>query len=120
MYFAVEDYNCNQDGIVWCYRSYLPDCTKYFESPFDVERICIYRPPHFLSRIAAQSGLFTVHPLNYEEQKDPWRGELIQVRIQNKFRENIRTELMRLGIHRATLFPDLDGVALHLTRTIRW
>lgn len=120
IYFAVEDNNDNQDSIVWCYRPYLPDCTKRFESPFHIDGTCVYRPPHFLSRISAQSALFTVHPLDFEKQEEPWRGELIQVRIQNKFRENIRAELMRLGINRATLFPDLDGVALHLSRTIRY
>lgn len=126
MYFAVEDYDDHHNSVIWCYcvhGLYGIDWseTTTYKTPFDVNRVCIHRPAHFFSRIAAQSGIFTVHPLdsyNQTEQELRRQGELRKIEIPNKSRIVIKNELERLGTHRASLFPDLDGLASHLRATI--
>ncbi len=121
LYFAVEDPTKAQDSIVWCYlHTSLALRIDRFPSPFDIDQVYTYRPPHLISRIAVQSGIFTAHPSNFGQRGNPWLGELVKIKIPNSCRVRIRNELERLGIHRASLFPDLDGIALHIMRTMQW
>ena len=120
IYFAVENPNSGQNSIVWCYsHQSLSLRIERYPSPFDINQLYIYRPPHLLPRIAVQSGIFTVHTSDFDERENQWLGELVKIEIPNEFRVRIRKELQRLGIHRASLFPDLDGVASHITRTMQ-
>ncbi|MGD0266869.1 MAG: FRG domain-containing protein [Candidatus Methylomirabilota bacterium] len=117
LYFAVGPVR-STDGAVWCY-TYVE-----MEDPLDVERnpdplslkrIVLFRPPHVHPRIWTQSGMFTVHPSNFKTLKNPWGGlSLTRIRIPVAARARIRLELQRLGVHRASLFPDLDGVGQHV------
>jgi hypothetical protein len=120
LYFAVENDNGIQDSIVWCYLHQSVELRFHLNpDPFEIDRLYIYRPPHLISRIAVQSGIFTVHPSDFDQQQNPWLGELVKINIPKNFRVRIRKELERLGIHRASLFPDLDGIALHIVRTMQ-
>jgi hypothetical protein len=80
-------------------------------NPFDVEDSVI-RPPQVAPRIIAQSGLFTIHRCPSREF-DP--DGLERVLICHRYKSDLRAHLQRLGIHRANLFPDLDGVSQHLS-----
>lgn len=46
--------------------------------------------------------------------KDPWGVPLTRVHIPVAARPRLRLELQRLGVHRASLFPDLDGVGQYV------
>ena len=64
-------------------------------------------------RIAAQSGMFTVH----WDPRDPVsRRTLDKFIIPNSLRGSFPRSLFKYGIHKGTLFPDLDGQA----RFIEW
>lgn len=123
MYFAVEEDECCCDSAVWCYivhqsHDIMWSQTATYRCPFKIDRVIIHRPAHVVPRITVQSSIFTTHPLGMFD-KDQWlEGELYKVEISNKYRVRIRNDLEKLGIHRASLFPDLDGLAMHLGRTI--
>lgn len=89
------------------------------EDPFALDRVSIYRPPHINPRIPAQTGLFTVHTAPAIEELLPPRVELWQL---EKTRETfwLKRILDRCGINRAALFPDLDGLAVHLGWRYKW
>jgi hypothetical protein len=116
LFFAVETLG-HTDSTVWCYtyveRGERLDTSKH-PNPLEFDRIVLYRPPHVHSRVWTQSGVFTVHPENFKQMQDPWGLPLARVRIPNAARPRLRLELQRLGTHRATLFPDLDGVGQHV------
>ncbi len=144
LYFAVEEDQLeiredvfhfskseeNLDSFVWCFCEYRPsnrpielDDDFIPENPFDIDRVYIYRPPHFSPRIAVQASIFTVHPGDcWGEKKplqeNPLRPVQMKMRISSEDRVTIRGQLRRLGFHRASLFPDLDGVALYIKKTM--
>jgi hypothetical protein len=79
-------------------------------------------------RLVAQAGVFTIHGGKYslvdgtfprpqplgelsDEQPEPF---LWSFEIPADCKVGIERDLMRLGIHRGTLFPDLDQQASHL------
>jgi hypothetical protein len=121
LFFAVENI-VSADSCVWCY-TYIEE-----ESPLDVDanpdplkfdRLVLYRPPHIHPRITTQSGMFTVHPTGFRTVDNPWHLPLTQIQIPNECRPIIRVELQRLGVHRASLYPDLEGVGKHVYQLYR-
>ncbi|HYA42122.1 MAG TPA: FRG domain-containing protein [Syntrophobacteraceae bacterium] len=135
LYFAVEqdplsESEKNLDSFVYCFCEYVPsnrhieiDDDFMPENPFGIDRIYIYRPPHFSPRIAVQSSIFTVHAADCHGEKNSLQGDRfrriqMKMRIPSEDRAKIRGHLRRLGFHRASLFPDLDGVAKHIEKTM--
>ncbi len=71
-----------------------------------------YIPSHVTQRIIVQNGLFTFHPSSPEE---PYKTEEIdKLIISAKFRKKLKQELYRYGIHEASMFPGMDGLANHI------
>lgn len=116
LFFAVEPIR-STDGSVWCY-TYVemedPLDIEHNPDPLSLNRIVLFRPPHVHQRIWTQSGMFTVHPSGFKSIKDPWGVPLTRIRIPVAARPRLRLELQRLGVHRASLFPDLDGVGQYV------
>jgi len=81
--------------------------------PYDVEKVGRFIPPHLTQRIIAQSGIFTIHPNPKESFESDSIDKLI---IKNNFRKKLKHILYQYGIHRYSLFPDLDGLA----KFIQW
>ena len=78
-------------------------------------------------RIVAQSSRFTFHPPIFDQNSKVIQSpvSLIDIFADKEYalkryiipsrnKKNILVELNRLGIHRYSLFPDLDNLALHL------
>lgn len=119
LYFAVEDLP-DEDGIVFALYAprQIPKTTLESSSPFAITRPMKFHPRVVVPRLGVQEGLFTVHaqlgePLTSDSRPD-WTLEGFRIPAARKTR--IRYELYRCGVHRETLFPDLDGLANHL----RW
>lgn len=108
-YFAVErEFNDNSAVYVLKGRLFL-DIEK--REPFQVRGISKFIPAHITPRIAAQSGLFTVHP----KPDTPFTGvSLDKLIIVKALRRPLKHILYRYGVHRASLFPGLDGTASHI------
>lgn len=71
-----------------------------------------YIPSHVTERIIVQNGLFTFHP---EEPNKEYDNEKIsKVIIPKKSRKRLKRDLYRYGVHEASMFPGLDGLATHV------
>jgi hypothetical protein len=118
LFFAVEPIR-HTDGAVWCYTTSHGTAealdVQQTPDPLSVKRVMLFRPPHVHPRVWTQSGMFTVHPPKFKSLTDPWGVlPLTRVRITVAARARLRKELRRVGVHRASLFPDLDGVGQHV------
>lgn len=124
LYFAVEGEADDDFSVVYCYRHQgRPDewTDKAIGDPLTKEHLVIYHPRYISTRIAAQEGIFTVHPEGFHEfdstgtilspWPERWTGLTRTIQIPKECRREIRVQLARLGVHRASLFPDADGVA---------
>ncbi len=109
-YFAVEK-KYDGDSVVYAYHSQEFILTTKYKSPFDVDHIGKFIPSHLTTRITAQVGVFTIHPKPNEPFKSSAIDRLI---IKSTVREVLKWTLYKYGIHRGSLFPDLDGVARHI------
>jgi hypothetical protein len=111
-YFSVEKEGTN-DSAVYAWRSKeRPIDIKKDLGPFAIRDVRKFIPAHYSERIIAQSGVFTVHPSPTMAMTSPHLEKIIVLR---EFRKEMKNTLSRYGIHRATLFPGLDGLADHIS-----
>lgn len=80
-----------------------------------------FMPVLFHERILRQNGAFTIHPNKSEEYSIEKallkkQNRLIRLIIPAQFKSEIQKSLANIGIEHATLFPDLDGLAITLIR----
>jgi FRG domain len=114
-YFAVEDDGCDEDGAIYVLSGASSIDVLEHTDPFAVSDVKRFVPRHITRRLIAQAGLFTIHP----EPLTPIRENtpsLDRIIIAAPMRRDLKMTLFRYGVHRASLFPDLDGLAAH----IRW
>lgn len=114
LFFAVEYSSGGVDSAIWC--SERPSEVKATTSPFEVDGIYLYSPPHIAPRITAQSAYVTVHPADYIGKRYEWPRTLIKLAIPAEVRGKMRTALRAHGIHRASLFPEPAGIAEEIRR----
>jgi hypothetical protein len=82
------------------------------KSPLDVKDVFSFLPSHAAQRIAVQSSVFTVHDKPDENWDDDQIVALLLDFDQGAWRTATR-RLLRFGMNRCTLFPDLDGLSSH-------
>ena len=119
LYFAVEDEQVDCDSAVWCYRHTGDSWITPRDNGvciFDLTTIIEYSPPHVAPRITVQGGSFTAHPDPSTSRTQRWPGTLRRITILDRARALLRNDLLRLGLNRAALFPDLDGICRALSR----
>jgi hypothetical protein len=109
-YFAVE-HKSDGDSLVYAYPNDKFIITTKSPDPFKRSEVGKFIPRHITSRITAQAGLFTIHPKPLEPLVSSQIERLI---IKREIRRNLKHVLYRYGIHRAILFPGLDGLAEHI------
>lgn len=109
-WFAVEKEQ-KEDSLVYCYRDSSYVNLEANPNPFARRVVGKFIPPHVTQRITAQSGLFTIHP---KPDEVFCSNEIREIRIAANFRAPLKRILWKYGIHRATLFPGLDGLCDHL------
>jgi len=113
-YFAVEEVS-NTDSVLYFWeRDNLSAIDPKFDPFDDRVNVSIYIPNHLSSRISAQSALFSLHPEPIKPLKIKNNGKLKRLIIKIEFRKELKKLLFRLGVHHATLFPDMDGIAKHV------
>lgn len=122
LWFAVEKpSNNNADAAVWAFDVREEDLTNSGDDPLDTAKTQVFRPRHHDPRIIAQSGWFSVHKHNASNDRFSSLDSLASMnRRMRKFVIpaatffDIRRDLARCGINKATLFPDLQGLCSHL------
>lgn len=85
----------------------------YKEGPWKIRetRRCI--PAHIDKRVVTQAGRFTIHV--DPTDRNPFEGERMEkLIIPHKSRRTWKLRLHGLGIDYASLFPDLDHLAMHI------
>jgi hypothetical protein len=111
-YFAVEKPS-DRDSAIYAFTADDELDLDQLPDPLRVVVEGVVFTSHITRRIVAQSGLFTIHP----NPKDPLRGAKVdKLIIPVSLREEFKRILFTYGLHRGTLFPDLDGQA----RFIEW
>ena len=111
-YFAVEQQH-DGDSVIYAYHNAKRISTETAGDPFTRTSVGRFIPRHITRRITAQAGLFTIHPDPQTAYTGPSIDRLI---IKVGYRKDLKHTLFRYGIHRGSLFPDLDGLA----RNIEW
>jgi FRG domain len=113
----------DEPGVVWLF---YPDSNDYAmpskqADPTSICKTYILRSKIVASRIRAQSGWFTAHHFDREQEKfvalenDPsYTSRLTKLIVPFDAFAKIRFQLDRLDVNSATLFPDLDGLCAHL------
>ncbi len=109
-YFAVEK-SFDSDSVIYVYKNAQYIDTRYSTDPRGVTSVSMFSPKHITPRITAQAGIFTIHP----DPKEPFSSDEIDTLvIKEKYRKKLKDTLSRYGIHRATLFPSVDGIASYV------
>ncbi len=98
--------------MIYAFKSNKHINTEKTHDPFKQTTVGRFIPRHVTQRITAQAGLFTIHP-------DPKKGfmsdtQVTRLIIKNNFRKPLKDILYQYGIHRAALFPGLDGISKHI------
>lgn len=112
-YFAVRK-EFTGDSAIYVIRDEMTVANpEEWEKPLEMGGLPMrYIPNHVTQRIIAQNSLFTFHP----EPCRPHESErLLRIRIPNNYRRSLKKELYRYGIHEASMFPGLDGLATHIS-----
>jgi len=86
--------------------------TRTHPNPFKFAGSGKFIPDRITPRITPQLGIFTIHS---EPETEFISDNIDKLIIPNKIRGKLKNTLDTYGINRATLFPDLDGLAIHLT-----
>jgi hypothetical protein len=80
-------------------------------APFDIPDVREYQPKHIAQRVAAQSGVFTLHP----QPADPLQSRgLERWVIDESCLARLFTTLLSYGVTEASIDPGLDGVARYI------
>lgn len=100
-------------SVVYAWRCPKIDLSKKLpEKPLEIKNVVRFIPRHITPRIKAQSGLFSAHPNPKEELNDP--DNMVKLVIPFGQRPKLKHSLYRLGVHEASVYPDLDGAARHI------
>lgn len=110
-FFAVEK-EYNGDSAVYAFQHNKFINTEKHTKPFSETEVGRFIPRHVTKRITAQTGMFTIHPDPTKDFRTDTRVSCIT--IKNNFRKELKKILYQYGIHRASLFPDLDSLSKHI------
>ncbi|MDF2466423.1 MAG: hypothetical protein K0Q43_4658 [Ramlibacter sp.] len=107
-FFAVERDHW-KEGAVYAFENFTMSATT--ESPAKCLFPTFVMPAHVSPRMSAQSGLFSFHPSPTVPLDGP---QIYRIRIPAAMKWPSLQLLETWGIHPASLFPGLDGIAKHI------
>jgi hypothetical protein len=116
-YFAVEDARDHASPpMIYCIRDIPLTPAEKHDALDELEDAMLYYPPHISPRIPAQTGLFTVHR---DPAKPFKRKKVVRLTI-GPSPLTLKLNLNACGVHKASLFPDIDGLAEHQSWLYKW
>jgi hypothetical protein len=110
LYFATQGTN-DKDGAVYAEQFSITIRVDKVFDPFKITKVSKLIPSHIHERIKPQASVLTIHPdprLAYESKT------MICLVVPAKLKHEIKKTLGRLGVHPASIFPGLDGVAQNI------
>lgn len=130
-YFPTYSNDYDDCAVVYAYRAPAwPINPKECETPFaESYRICkdsgkveqykvpvLLNPPHLSQRIISQDGVF----LAFSNPRTPLdKTKTRRLLIKNHDKGIFLKRLFSMGVHQASIFPDMDGAAEHLSWCMR-
>jgi hypothetical protein len=132
LYFATEKDASKFDGAVFCYRRNPEKHDEVNEESKieDCKEVRIYQARPINHRVIAQDSIFTVHPepsrcltwepLSRESLLQQVEGKVLAIRLPAGKKQDIQEELRAIGIHRRSLFPDIEGLSGSINCVTRW
>jgi len=88
------------------------------DTPFSIRDVRMYLPSHISPRIQAQRGVFTAHPCPASEYDPP--GLTVWLFPEGRACWELKQVIDTCGFNRASLYPDLDGLAEHVGWCYKW
>lgn len=112
-----------KNGVVWILKTRVQDFIPSDDpgDPFGQTRTRVFRPRFVSRRIMAQSGVFTCHQMQGEDEFVPlekninYKKRLCKIIVPAIEFGLIREQLQANGVTGLSLFPDLEGLASFLT-----
>jgi hypothetical protein len=118
-YFATEFGDVKETSRIYCIKEFESFDSQAEPGVFEISKPYIYRSPHITARIPAQQAVFTVH--DRPERPLERDGLVIEILdIAGKACIKLKRKLDSAGFNRASLFPDIDGLGIHLTWRYKW
>lgn len=123
LHFAVDDVwrsdhaTSGVAGAVYHFDSGTVCDTREHPDPFQLSEVRVFGPPEVSPRIAAQQGVFTIHPPPWTDYDD---ARITKFIIPKAIKQEGSDRLRRLGVHRAKLFPGLDTLCDHINVVCNW
>lgn len=114
-WFAVEKAGAKKNGAdaaIWVTSGAKPLDGEADVDPFSLRSPRVYRPAHFSGRIAAQGSVLMVCPTPTVPVRLQWSRKIV---IDRKIEFTLKKRLNACGVNRRLLFPDLQGLAEHLS-----
>lgn len=105
-YFACNG-DCQRDAVIYALNIQNISHAEMDTSPFILKSDVIFHPRHSTPRIAAQSGLFTVHADPAQEFESPALERII---IPKSLNSELFSTLRTYGFKKSKLFPGLDSI----------
>lgn len=116
-YFAVEDArNCDSPPMIYCVRDIPLAPADKHDKLDELDEVVLYYPSYISPRIPAQTGLFTVH----KNPSQPFAPEKIARITIGQSPLTLKLNLNACGVHKASLFPDIDGLAEYQSWLYKW
>jgi len=124
---GVKEDETEGDVVVWAYcikdndRRVLNLKDFQRQKPFDTTCTFIFKPKTVSKRIMAQAGWFTLHSCDSKKGFIPldkeldFKDELAKIIIPKKYADKLRMQLDIVHVNYSTLFPDISGIAKHLS-----
>jgi hypothetical protein len=117
-YFAMEKAGTTGSPAIYVLEAPPFANPDELQKPFSLPEVKTYLPPHITSRIQVQRSVFTVHPCPSSEYAPPQLT--IWVFPQGKPCFDLKRTVDRCGFNRASLFPDLQGLAEYVGWSYKW
>lgn len=110
-------------GVVYAVRRPQLINESEAKNPLAVGDVRLVKPAQVDDRIARQSGLMTIHPLECLKRNYTWRpprDDVRMFRIRGRDKLRIHQALDRLGVNEMALFPGVGSVAQYLGWRLKW
>jgi hypothetical protein len=117
-FFAVVNAGARKkSGLIYAVKDVPSVSEEDADKPFEMSDVRLYHPPHITSRIPAQRGVFTVHPVPTQEYAP---ASLLRWTIAPVACGKIKSILSACAINEGSLFPGVDGLSRHIRWRYKW